>query len=275
MDLTELKYEGPAFTDAALKAIPNLDKVEVLALWDTAVSDAGFGELLRARALVEISIISDTLSDTVFEVLARLPALRSLQIHRGPRIGDDGVRHLAGCVALRELYLKETTVTDRGLEAICRLPEVRSLILDDTTVSDDGCASLAEMPQLSLLSLNRTWVVGHGLARLRDNEHLNAYLEETPATDEGVIAFAGRLSNLMRLSLNHTGVGDPAARALSRLPRLSDVRLSHTRLTDAGLSAFACHPSVDAIYVKGCAVTGAAVKALKKAAPRELVVYGP
>jgi hypothetical protein len=275
MDETALECEGPAFTDAALEAIPNLDTVGMLALWDTAVTDTGFGELLRAHALVEVSITSDTLSDAVLRVLAQLPALRSLQIHRGPRIGDNGVRHLAGCVGLRELYLKETAVTDHGLKAICRLPEVWSLILDGTTVSDDGCASLAEMPRLSLLSLNRTRVAGHGLARLRDNEHFNAYLEETPATDEGVIALAGRLSNVMRLSLNRTGVGDPAARALSRLPRLSDVRLSHTRLTDAGLSAFAGHPSLEAVYVRGCAVTRGAVKALKKASPRELVVYGP
>ena len=61
----------------------------------------------------------------------------------------------------------------------------------------------------------------------------------------------------MRLSLNHTCVGDPAARALSRLLRLSDVRLSHTRLTDTGLSAFAGHPSLEAVYVQGCAVTSA------------------
>ena len=74
MDETALEYEGPAFTDAALKAIPNLDKVEMLALWDTAVTDTGFGELLRAHALVEVSITSDTLSGAVLQVLARLPA---------------------------------------------------------------------------------------------------------------------------------------------------------------------------------------------------------
>jgi hypothetical protein len=77
------------------------------------------------------------------------------------------------------------------------------------------------------------------------------------------------------LSLNQTGVGDRAARALSKLQRLNDVRFSYTRLTDAGLSAFAGHPYLDVIYVKGCAVAGSAVKALKKASPRELMVYGP
>ena len=53
-----------------------------------------------------------------------------------------------------------------------------------------GAQCLAEMPRLSLLSLNRTRVAGHGFGRLCDREHFNAYLEETPTTDEGAIALA-------------------------------------------------------------------------------------
>jgi hypothetical protein len=274
MNERELEFEGSSFTDAVLEAIP-LDKVQLLVLRDTAVTDEGFKELLRAQALVEVSIMSDTFSDAIFQVLAQLPVLRSLQIHHGPRIGDNGLRHLTGCVGLRELYLKQTAVTDRGLNAICGLPEVWGLLLDDTTVSNAGCESLAEMPRLSMLSLNRTRVTGHSLAHLRDNEHLNIYLDETPATDDDVIAIVERLSNLKLLSLNNTEVGDSAARALSKLQRLNDVRLSHTKLTDVGLSAFVGHPFLDAIYVEGCAVTPEAVTALEKASPRELDVYGP
>ncbi len=134
------------------------------------------------------------------------------------------------------------------------------------------------MQQLSLLSLNRTRVVGHGVAKLRDNEHFNVfnvYLEGTPATNEGVIALAQRMSNLKLISVNQTTVGDRAARALSKLQRLNDVRLSHTKLTNEGLASFSGHPFLDVIYVEGCAVTMAAVKAVKKASPRELTVYGP
>lgn len=275
MDETALEFEGPSFTDADLKAVPNLDKVEMLSLLDTAVTDDGCRELLRARALVEISIISDKVSDNTLAVLAQLPALRSLQIHRGPRIGDEGLRHLSGCIGLRELYLKETAITDRGLLAIRKLPHVWSLILDGTAVSDEGVAALADMQKLSLLSLNRTRVAGHGVAKLRDNEHLNVYLEETPATDEGVIAIAQRISNLKLISISRTTVGDRAAKALSKLQRLNDVRFSHTKLTDDGLSAFSGHPFLDVIYVEGCAVKKATVNAVKKASPRELWVYGP
>src|SRR5687768_64575 len=108
MDETSLEFREPSFTDADLKALPNLDKVEMLTLVDTAVTDDGCRELLRARALVEIAIISDKISDNTLGVLAQLPGLRSLQIHRGPRIGNEGLRYLSGCVGLRELYLKET-----------------------------------------------------------------------------------------------------------------------------------------------------------------------
>lgn len=191
MDETALEFDEPTFNDAALRAISHLDRVEMLGLWNTAVTDRGFSELLRAQALEEISILSETLSDHVLRVLAQLPRLRSLQIHRGPRMGDKGVQHLAGCLELRELYLSGTAVSDRGLMAIRDLPEVWSLMLDDTAVSDKGIVSLAGMRKLSLLGLNRTRVAGHGLASLGDNDGFNIYLEETPASDEGVIALAG------------------------------------------------------------------------------------
>jgi internalin A len=274
MDETALEFEGPSFTDADLKALPNLEKVEMLTLIDTGVTDDGCRELLRARALVEIAIISDKIADDALGVLAQLPALRSLQIHRGPRIGDEGLRYLSGCVGLRELYLKHTAITDRGLSAIHKLPQVWSLILDDTMVSDEGCAALAEMQQLSLLSLKRTRGAGHGVAKLRDNEHFNVYLEGTPATDDGVIAIAERISNLKLISVIRTTVGDRAARALAKLQRLDDVRFSHTKLTDEGLAAFSRHPFLEVIYVEGCVVSKAAVSALKKDC-RKLTVYGP
>lgn len=247
VDETTLEFREPSFGDADLKALANLENVEMLTLTDTAVTDEGCRELLRARALVEIAIISDKISDKTLAGLAKLPALRSLQIHRGPKIGDEGLRQLSGCIGLRELYLKETAITDRGLLAIHKLPQMSSLMLDGTLVSDEGVAALADMQNLGLLSLNRTRVVGHGVAKLQDNEKFNLYLDETPATDDGVIAIAQRLSNLELISVNRTSVGDRAAKELSKLQRLNDVRFSYTKLTDEGLAAFSGHPSLEAI----------------------------
>lgn len=274
MDETEFQFQGPAFGDAELMALPDLETVELLGLWDTAVTDRGFRELLRARALVEISIISDLLSGYVLQVLAQLPALRSLQIHRGPNIGDDGVRHLSSAVELRELYLNETMVTDDGLVQIRNLPHLWSLLLDDTTVSDSVFTALSSLPQLSLLSLNRTRVTGIGLADLPDNEYFSLCLDSTLVTDGAVAAFAEHRANLKLISLNETSVGNDAARALAKLTTLDDVRLSGTALTDDGLAAFAGHPHLEVIYVEGCKVTKRAVKALK-ASNRGLTVYGP
>lgn len=175
-DDTAYDFEGRKFTDAKLKAIRSIERVEMLTLWDTSVTDDGFAELERAQSLVEISISSNQLSSFVLEILSRLPSLRSLQIHRGPRIGDEGLRSLSRCPQLRELYLQETAISDEGLFHIGELPNVWSLILDDTKVSDKGCAALAGLTRLSLLSLNRTRATGHALAGLRDNEYFNLYL---------------------------------------------------------------------------------------------------
>ena len=272
-DSTELEFEGRGFTDADLKNIPALERVKLLGLWETSVTDDGIAELRRAESLGEISILSSHLSNFALQVLAELSPLRSLQIHRGPRIDDFGLRFLSKCSRLRELYLKGTAITDAGLESVAHLPNVWSLILDDTRVSDDGCAALAGLPELSLLGLERTRVTGAGLARLRDERHLDVYLDGARATDAGVIALAERLSKLRCISLRETRVGDASARALSRLPHVGDVRLSGTQLTDDGLAAFTNHPSLSSIYVERCSVSAGAIKALKNAAPHRLTVY--
>jgi hypothetical protein len=268
------EFRGHGFTDAKLRALPKLDRIRNIALWSTAVTDNGFRELLRAGALEEISISSDILSDSAFEVLAQLPALASVQVEHGPKIGDAGLRYLSKCTELTELYLKETSITDNGLKSISKLPQIWSLVLDDTKISDEGCAALADLKQLSLLSLNRTRVTGHGLAALRDSD-FDIYLEGSPVTDQGVAAFAKELKKLKLISLSETGVGDMAARAIAKLRDVEDVRLSNTKITDDGLAAFEGHPTLDSLYVEGCAVSKRAVSSLKKATPNLFAVYGP
>lgn len=270
-----LEFEGLVFSDTELRALPDLENVEMLVLRDTSVTDFGCRELLRARSLVEVSILSDIITDEVFQVMAQLPALRSLQIHRGPKVGDKGLSYLSGCVGLRELYLKQTAITDRGLMAIRNLPQVCSLVLDDTSISDDGCAVLGEMAKLSHICLRRTQVTGHGLSKLCDNEHFSVSLDGTPASDEGMIAMAHRLSKLQTISVSRTDVGDHAAQALAKLKWLNVVNFSDTKLTDKGLAFFSGHPFLDSIYVKGCDVTKATSQALIRSSPRSLSVFGP
>jgi hypothetical protein len=229
MDGATLECEGPEFTDSDLAAAEGLEELESISLMDTAVTDDGFRSLLRARSLVEVAIESDTLSGDSLRVLAQLPELRSIQFFRGPNIDDSGLKYLSGCSELCELYLMQTAVTDGGLSYIEKLPRLWSLMLDGSNVTDEGCRAIARLPELTLLGLGHTRVSGHGLADFGADRPLNVYLHETPATDEGVIEVATRLSNLKLISLNDTAVGDAAARALSKLPALDVVQLSRTR----------------------------------------------
>lgn len=269
----ELEFVGKRFTDRKLKRFSDLHRVEQLSLIETSVTDAGFEELRRAHSLKEIVILSDRLTDAALEVLSGLPALKSLQIHHGPKIGDRGLAHLTKCVKMRELYLIDTDISDDGLRYIGELPELWSLWLKGTRVTDAGCEELTGLYRLGLLGLDATKVTGRGLALIPDNKGLSIYLDETPASDEGVVALAANLSNLKDISLVGTDVGDAAARALSKLEHLNSVRLSETNVTDEGFLAFANHPALEEIQVEGCAVTAEAASFLKKASPRQLEIY--
>jgi internalin A len=271
---TVVEFKGKAFTDDRLKSIPGLVQLRRLSLWDTSVTDDGIAALACTESLVEISISSDRITGKSVQILSELPSLRSLLIHRGPRVGDEALVKLSKCGELRELYLSETLVTDRGLSDIGSFPYLWSLDLSGTAISDEGCAALKGMPQLGLLNLSRSRVTGIGLAGLHDNEHFSIILEGTPATDGSVEAIAEWFSNLQLISLNDTRVGDRAARALSRLQRLYDARLSGTDVTDDGITAFIGHPSLEALYIERCSISPEAVQALKKAR-RRLTIYGP
>jgi internalin A len=266
------EFSGKRFTDTRLLSLKNLDRIEFLHLYDTAVTDAGIQALRVAMCLKEVHITSEYISDASMRVLSALPSIKSLLIAHGPRITDKGVRYVKSAPRLRELYLDGTQVTDRGIRSLAGLNELWSLSLNDTAIGDKGMRSLHMLPALSLLSINRTRVTGVGLCALPNNEYLHLYMDKTPASDKGLRAFARCLTNLKVLDLSRTNVSDKSAPVLASLLKLNELRLTDTQITDAMLQAFHSHPHLDALEVSGTRVTKDGVKALKKAR-RKMAVY--
>jgi hypothetical protein len=100
------------------------------------------------------------------------------------KVGDSGLKELAGYVKLQRLNLHATSVTDAGLEALKGIPALKSLNLFGTALTD------AAIPALG------------SLATLED-----VYLRDTKVTEAGV----AKLSELLPLAEVHSGFQAPSA----------------------------------------------------------------
>lgn len=269
-----LECGGPEFADSDLRAVPEIETLQFLSLYDTSVTDAGIRHLQTARCLEEIHVTSDLLTDESLAVICELPKLVSLLISRAPRITDGGLQSLKKRPHLRELYLANTSVGDNGLKYLEGLNTLWSLDLAGTQVTDRGVKELSSLRALSLLTLSGTAVEGPGLAYLRNNENLGLCLDQTAVNDQGVQQFTSRLTQLKHLDLSHTAITDLAAPAIAALNRLNVLKLAGTSISDAGLSAFHNHPNLEGLDVEGCALSRSAILALKKSS-RRLTIYGP
>jgi len=132
---------------------------------------------------------------------------------------------------------------------------------------------LNTLASLSLLTIEHTQVIGEGLSGLANNEYFSLYMSHTPASDEGILAFARRLTNLKALYLAGTNVTDNSAKSISSLPKLDELRLANTKITDVTLEALHGHPKLEALNVEGTEVTEGGIRALKSASPCRITVY--
>eukprot|EP00964_Phaeocystis_antarctica_P025206 scaffold14149_cov66-Phaeocystis_antarctica.AAC.3 len=179
-----------------------LPRLEILGLVNAGISDAGLVALAPA--------------------LRRLPALKRLELQCNP-FSDEGLAALlapppAGALPpttgvltkLKELDLRSTQVTDVGWDALAAaldsgaLPRLKTLCLDTAGIGDTGLVALAP-----------------ALRRLPAQETL--YLERNPFGDEGIAAL----------------VAPAGAPPTAVLPKLKELRLSSTQITDAGCAALA------------------------------------
>ena len=87
--------------------------------------------------------------------LRSLTDMKDLFIKETP-IGDRGMRHLRELRNLRNLTLSKTGITDPGLSQLMQLVRVKSLRLPDNRITDAGLIHLGRLTNLRSLALNGT-----------------------------------------------------------------------------------------------------------------------
>ena len=167
------------------------------------VNDEIVAAVGKLQQLESVQILTaPNVTSAVFQDLAQLPELRSLDIIRCKGIDDVGGTPLAKLQQLHTLQLMYTSVGDRTMEAIGGLNNLECVFLSGTNVGDAGATHIAKLIQLKCLALDRTKITDegvHALAPLKQLRILN--LHQTPITDSSLTTIA-QFSELESLSLS-------------------------------------------------------------------------
>ena len=131
-------------TNNSLRALSDLDKLKVLDLYNTQVTDAGLVHL-KGLNLKELTIPKSAQTDLGLKhYLAAIEPRSVLYLRDWGGVTDAGLVHLKGMTNLRELDLYRTKVTGAGLVHLKGLTNLQKLTLRGTKITDAGVAELQQ-----------------------------------------------------------------------------------------------------------------------------------
>lgn len=129
-------------TDELLVELRSLPRLEVLILEDCdRITDAGLRHLTGLRRLQELRLSRTKVTDDGLDSLSNMRQLKSLHLEE-TALTDDGLAKLAHLQQLEELWLLDTAVTDAGVEHLAKLRSLRELDLTWTQVTPQGVERL-------------------------------------------------------------------------------------------------------------------------------------
>ena len=141
----ELGKPISAFTEV------DLEKVTVLNLHSTEITDAGLKDVAKLQKLTHL-VLSNTkkITDAGLKDFAKLQKLRYLSLS-GTQITDEGLKEVVKLQKLEALWLSYTKITDEGLKELAKLQKLQELFLDGTKVTAAGVAELKKaMPNCEI-----------------------------------------------------------------------------------------------------------------------------
>jgi Ran GTPase-activating protein (RanGAP) involved in mRNA processing and transport len=172
----------------------------------------------------------------VYDLHLGTPVIVSLELKANA--GDDELL----IRALQRLpYLKRVHAQGAGVRGLTRLRQVEHLQIVAATLGKLETEALAEMPRLyELTFVNCNFAERDALKGIVQARRLHAlaFVNCNGVTDDAVKNL-GRLKSLTELRLSRTAVGDAALAEISSLPRLGELDLHETPVTNAGLEKLA------------------------------------
>ena len=112
--------------DSDLRSLSRFQRLEVLLLDGSGVTDAGLDWLRRFPLLHTVSLTNCRITDDGMPALAKIPALENLEVDQ-TLITDAGLAAFEGHPTLMVLDIRRTKVRGDGLRYLVGLPKLREL----------------------------------------------------------------------------------------------------------------------------------------------------
>lgn len=137
LELKRLRFPRAAITDAGLRAVAGLGKLEEFRTVGAAIAGPGLEHLADCTGLTVLDLSGAKLTNDSVGTLLGLTALRELRLAGNP-LTDDAAILLAEFERLELLDLGETGVTDAALATLKGHSTLKTLIVTNTRVTGPG-----------------------------------------------------------------------------------------------------------------------------------------
>ena len=172
--------------------------------------------------------------------------------------------HIKELGGLRELELRRTDLSDKGMVSIGKILSLQHLEIGSTNISDKGLTQIGAMEKLRTLDVSDTRITNEGLlfiARLPNLTDLN--IESCQQISDAGIAHLVSLSMLISLDLQATRVTDAGLRYVSTFGELEVLRLADSRnITDDGMHYLAQLTNLRHLDISHLGVTNVGIEVL-------------
>jgi internalin A len=137
--------------DAGVRHLANLKNLVALNLMASQITDVSLKELAALKKLQILSLHSTAVTDDGMKYLLELPELRRLYL--GYTNVETGLKHVAACKKLKDLFLAGGKMTDAGLKELSASKSLRTLSLFDAAITDEGLKHLAAIKTLFAIGI--------------------------------------------------------------------------------------------------------------------------
>lgn len=142
---------------------------------------------------------------------------------------------------LRNLTLSGRGLSKVGIGTVAKCENLGALSILDGPIGDDELAPLRSLTKLKELSLVRLEIGNRCLAPFVNNPSLTKLRVRGAAgvTDQAIAEYLPNFVNLVSLELSELAIGDESLDTIVKLPKLSELNLLRTRVTNVGLKKLA------------------------------------